>query len=232
MPKTQKESTQAFLARMLQAFPQTFRADLSVLFCLHCETKINATQLFQVKQHIATQKHIDAKLRKEKKQVANQTLLTQIQPQSTTGPKLSHFNMQLTKSFLCAGVPLHKISHPSIQEFITEFTSFSAPSESALRKTYVPNLYQECLQKLREKAADNFIWITLDETTDVEQRYVVNFVFGILGVEEEKGRCYLLSMQILEATNSNTIATFFNESLNLLWPNGMYLNLQCMYILI
>lgn len=48
----------------------------------------------------------------------------------------------------------------------------------------------------------------------------MNFVFGVLGVEEERGRRYLFTTQILEAVNSNTIATFFNDALNLLWPDG------------
>lgn len=76
---------------------------------------------------------------------------------------------------------------------------------------------------MRQKAADNFIWITLDETTDCEQGFVVNFVFGVLGVDEEKGCCYLFTMQELESVNSNTIATFFNDGLNLLWPDGMFI---------
>lgn len=227
MPKTSKESTRAFLERMVREYPRTFRADQSVLYCLPCEVKVNATQVFQVKQHIATNMHKDAVERKERKDNpqtgTSQTLLTQFQTQSQTGPKLSHFNMQLTKTFLETGIPLHKVSYPSMQKFIAEFTSFSAPSESALRKTYVPILYEESLKKMRQKAADNFIWITLDETTDCEQRFVVNFVFGVLGVDEETGRCYLFTMQELESVNSNTIATFFNDGLNLLWPDGMFI---------
>lgn len=220
MPKVYKETTKSFLSRMTALYPKDFRADESVLFCLQCEVPIKATQIFQVKQHVVTQKHIEAKQGKEKK--CSQTLVTQFQDKSPSGSKISYFNTRLTKTFLRTGVPLHKISHPDMRTFIEEFTSFAAPSVSALRKVYVPNLYNECLDKLRKKAADNYIWITLDETTDSEQRYVVNFIFGVLGVKEEIGRSYLFAMDVLEKTNCNTIATFFNESLNSLWSNGMF----------
>jgi len=219
MPKVYKESSSAFLARIVEKFPNNFRNDNSVLLCLQCETKINATQIFQVKQHLATQKHVQATQRKEKRESLNQTLVTQFQ--SKPGSKLNYFSARLTKTFLRAGLPLYKINHPDIQKFLEEFTSFVPPTDSALRKNYVPNLYQECLEKLRKKAANNYIWATLDETTDSQQRYVANFMFGVLGVKEEEGRSYLFAMDTLEKTNSNTIATFFNESLNSLYPNGM-----------
>lgn len=60
-------------------------------------------------------------------------------------------------------------------------------------------------------AAGNFIWISVDESTDSEQRLVANFVFGELNVERERGRSYLFASQVLEATNSSTVATFFDE---------------------
>ena len=69
MPKVFKESTKSFLSRMSELYPKDFRADESVLFCLQCEVKIKATQIFQLKQHLLTQKHIEAKQRKEKSAV-------------------------------------------------------------------------------------------------------------------------------------------------------------------
>lgn len=40
---------------------------------------------------------------------------------------------------------------------------------------------------------------------------MVNFVFGVLG---EPDQCYLFATKIIEATNHNTIAAFFDECLN------------------
>lgn len=84
-------------------------------------------------------------------------------------------------------------------------------SESTLRTKYLPIFYDECIEKMKMIAAGNFIWISVDESTDSEQRLVANFVFGELNVERERGRSYLFASQVLEATNSSTVATFFDE---------------------
>lgn len=116
---------------------------------------------------------------------------------------------------------MYKITRPSFIAFLEKYTKQRIPSDTTLRTDYLPVLYEETMEKLREKAKGKKIWITVDETTDVEQRMVANFVFGILGVESEYGKSYLLNSAELDKTNANTIAVFFTESLNLLWPGGV-----------
>ncbi|KAK3895858.1 hypothetical protein Pcinc_000472 [Petrolisthes cinctipes] len=41
------------------------------------------------------------------------------------------------------------------------------------------------MEIIRRKACGKKIWVSLDETTDVEQRCIVNLVFGVLGDETE-----------------------------------------------
>lgn len=97
------------------------------------------------------------------------------------------------------------------------------PSESSLRQKYVPILYNEKLEKLREKAKNKFFWTSIDETTDSEGRFVTNFIFGILDDADgshERSKCYLLNMVPVDAANASNMAAFFNDSLILLWPNG------------
>ena len=52
----------------------------------------------------------------------------------------------------------------------------------------------------------------------MEQRYVACFVFGILGKEEERSKCYVGNMAELKSVNHSTIAAFFIDSLHVLWP--------------
>ena len=47
-------------------------------------------------------------------------------------------------------------------------------------------MYKKKLNSPRKLVAGNKIWESLNETTDIEQRYIVCFVFGILGVDEER----------------------------------------------
>lgn len=213
MPKA-KESKSAFYRRMAKEYPGTFRSDDSVLFCLLCDSNVNAKQLCQIKQHLETTKHLDSVERKGKGAAnKSQTLLTTLQETTDQNRNSSQFAMDLTKSFLEANIPLHKISHPSIVKFVEKHTKYAAPSETTLRTKYLPVLYNECIERMKKIAFENYIWISIDESTDCQQRFVANFVFGVLGVEQERGRCYLFASTVLQAANSSTIATFFDESL-------------------
>ena len=55
--------------------------------------------------------------------------------------------------------------------------------------------------ELRKKAEGQKIWVSLEESTDIEQRHVVCFVIGV--IDEERSKSYLANVQ-----------TFDNESFN------------------
>jgi len=126
--------------------------------------------------------------------------------------------------FVKANIPLKKVSHPVVLSFFERkvFTTEPMPSETTLRQKYVPELYKEKIDELRKKADGKYIWGSIDETTDEEQRHVVNFVFGLLEGEEsnETGKAYLFNMATVDHCNANTMAQFLNESLTMLWPKG------------
>ena len=70
-----------------------------------------------------------------------------------------------------------------------------------LRKYYVRSIYENTMKHLRGKANGRKLWVSIDESTDVEQRYVACFVFGILGVEEERRKYYLSNVSALAKVN-------------------------------
>lgn len=210
-----KEKQSAFYLRVVSEHPNEFRCDKSVLFCVACDVVVTAKQISQVKQHRATQKHQDAMKRKTDGEIGStQTLLTTLHETTDRNRNANTFAMELTKCFVESNIALHKISHPSMVKFIEKHTKYAAPSESSLRTKYLPILYDECVETMKKIAAGNFIWVSIDESTDSEQRFVANFVFGVLGVDKERGRSYLFASKVLEATNSTTVATFFDDSLN------------------
>lgn len=176
---------------------------------------MKAKQVSTVGQHLETIKHKKSVERKTAgASSANQTLLTTLQASTDKNRSANEFTMDLAKCFLEANIPLHKMSHPKMKIFLEKHTKYAAPSESILRQKCLPTLYEECVVKMKERAANNYIWVSLDECTDCEQRFVANFVFGVLGVESERGRSYLFSSKVLTRTNSGTIATFFDETNN------------------
>lgn len=89
-------------------------------------------------------------------------------------------------------------------------------SETVIRSKYVPLIYKEHIEKMWNIARGKLLWVSLDETTDSEQRYVVNLVFGILDDENEWGKSYLFAVDYLSAVNHETIATFFDQTIHLL----------------
>lgn len=191
--------------------PKIFRNDGEVLFCLMCDDKVNAKQMSQVTQHLQTTKHL-GNVQRKSKATGNkvQTLLTAIPSQVET-QSASNFAMDLTNAFLKSNIALHKIRHPAIKEFIEKHTKFGAPTEYTLRDKCLPKLFDETIEQMKKIAAGKYIWVSIDETTDTEQRAVANFVFGVLG---EPDRCYLFNSKVLEATNNYTVSAFLDECVN------------------
>lgn len=213
MPRT-KETLREFYCRIKKTFKNVFRSDDSVLFCLVCNDKVNARQMSQVTQHLKTIEHLNAIKRRERNGVSNsQSLLTAFNENSDPNRKTSEFAMDLATCFLKANIPLYKIRNPNIVNFFEKHTKHAVPSEYVLRSKCLPLIYEKCLEKMKGIAAEQYIWISVDESTDSEQRFVANFVFGVLGVESERGRSYLFSSIVLDAVNHSTVATFVDESL-------------------
>lgn len=215
------ETPSEFRARMVKTYPDELICDQvhSVLKCIYCDFTTKSTKISNIKQHLKNKTHLVKVEKNKKSKVSKQTFLTDYQrPQ-----QINEFNMDLCTTFLEANIPLKKVSHPSVIKFVEKYTGKAMPSESSLRQKYVPILYNDKLEVLREKAENNYIWASVDETTDAEGRFVANFIFGILDDADdsrERGKCYLLNMAVLEKTNASTIGAFFFDSLSLLWPNG------------
>lgn len=219
MPK-EKENTSSFLTRMVKQYQGVLRTDKSVLYCVYCNCPINAKKVFCIKQHFNTDKHKEASKRRESSNT-RQILLKESLSQA-----VNPFSMDVCTAFLEANIPLKKISHPSVIKLLEKYTTQNIPSETNLRSKYVPLLYEQALQNMRSKAMNKTIWVCLDETTDAEQRLVANFIFGILDESgEERGKCYLLNVAEVSASNATNMATFFNDSLYLLWPEGTSYNI-------
>lgn len=189
-----------------------------MIFHQICEKPFNFTTKFQFDQHIRGDKHIN---KKEKSCSQPQPKQQQLIPNFNRPHQYVPFFADLCDALVSANIPLHKLQHEKFAGFLKKYTNERIPDSSTLRKNYVSRIYENCLEKIRGKVGENNIWISVNETTDVEQRYVAHFIIGILGIEEKVGKSYLLNMAELEATNNLTIATFVNDSLHVLWPDGI-----------
>ncbi|KAJ3656431.1 hypothetical protein Zmor_015511 [Zophobas morio] len=106
-------------------------------------------------------------------------------------------------------IPWNKVSCPEFKNFVHKYTGRHLPSESTLRKNYLPKDYDMVIKQIRNSIGNNDIWISVDETTDRLGRYIAYLVIEKLS--EEAGRPFLLALKQLDKTNSNTISRFINE---------------------
>lgn len=72
------------------------------------------------------------------------------------------------------------------------------------------------MNKIRSKIERKKMWLSVDETTDIEGRYVANVV--VIGTLETDGpgTTMLLNSEVLKKAHYSTISKLFDKSLNLL----------------
>lgn len=216
MPKI-KTSVSARLRAFVSEFgDDIFSSDGTVLYCKVCEVKVASEKKFTIEQHISRIKHKNGIERKHK----NGIEYKQSQSFLTTSSKKSSFNYDLCQALLSANIPLHKLSNELFRTFLEKYTNKSIPNESTLRKTYVAECYEDCINKIRSYCENQKLWVSIDETTDSVGRYVANVIVGTLEVGNP-GKIFLLNSQILEKANHTTIAKLLDTSLHILWPQGI-----------
>jgi hypothetical protein len=117
-----------------------------------------------------------------------------------------------------SNIPLHKVEAASFRKFLEKYTTHPIPTESTLRKNYLASCYDDTINKIRNRVGNNKIWVSIDETSDVDGRFVTNVVVGTRK-HEQPGEIFLLACEVLERVNSSSIAVVFDNAMNLLGPD-------------
>ncbi|KAL4126218.1 hypothetical protein QTP88_010444 [Uroleucon formosanum] len=176
---------------------------------------VDVCQRFQVSQHISTTKH---KQNKERQNKFKQQFLAS-SPSTSSDDNSSTFYTDLCRVFIRADIPIFKLKNPALKDFLEQYTGKTIPEESTIRKKYVNVIYEETLTSIRQNIQDGPIWVSIDESTDADGRYVGNVIVGKLS--SEPCNSFLLNCEQLDKCNHKTIAKLFNDSMNLLWPEGV-----------
>ncbi|KAE9522223.1 hypothetical protein AGLY_017381 [Aphis glycines] len=211
MPKVKTSVTVRGKNYVTEFGEHIFAFDGSVLFCKICEVKIKCEKRFSVTQHLSTEKHIRASNRQNKN--ATQQLIT-------TPTRKSDFFKDLCEAFLKSNIPLEKLGNPHLRLFLEKYINKDIPSVSTLRKTYVNDCYEDTMNEIRNQILNKKIWVSIDETTDTEGRYVANVIIGTL-LTDGPGKKFLIASEVLEKANHTTISKLFDRTLFTLWPNGI-----------
>jgi len=83
------------------------------------------------------------------------------------------------RNFLVADIPLKKLDNPKLRNFLEKWTQQHVPETSTVRKNYLQSCYNKIIRQIRNSVAESDIWIS-DETTDVEDRVIANYIVGTL----------------------------------------------------
>ncbi|KAL1229409.1 CGG triplet repeat-binding protein [Trichinella spiralis] len=132
----------------------------------------------------------------------------------------SQFLTELCMAFIDARIPLWILGNKSLRGFLEKYTKQHIPSESSLRKNYIDNNFNNVMDGIRRKVTYNKIWVSVDETIDPVGRFVANVVIGTLEADQPSKE-YLLTSEVLEKSNSSTIAQLFTSVLAVVWPEGI-----------
>lgn len=182
------------------------------LYCKYCSTYLYKINSYSLNRHEQTDKH------KHFYQVAT-SVSTTVNSAEVLMTRKSEFSRELCEAFLAADIPLWKLQNKKLHNFLEKWTHQNIPEASTIRKNYIKPCYIETMCKIRNSVGENDVWIS-DETTDVENRAVANFIIGTLH-SDRPGKIYLLHSAVLEKTNNRTIVKFVLKSLEQLWPAGI-----------
>ncbi|KAF0760196.1 DUF659 domain-containing protein [Aphis craccivora] len=214
MPKQRSKKISLFKQWIepFNADGEVFTSDGTVIYCQLCDRKIPCIKKSQLVQHVETNVHQNGIKRKSNS--SKQVFFSE-----ATTSKVNTFNQDLCLSLVAANIPWKKLQNTEFRQFLEKYTNKHIPDESTLRKTYLGPCYQNVISQIRDEVGDSYIWISVDETTDINGRFIANLIIGVLH-REKATRSYLISCKELSKTNHSTVTRFVNDSLKILWPTG------------
>jgi hypothetical protein len=132
----------------------------------------------------------------------------------------NEFFVDITRMLIETNIPIEKLENQSFRHFMSKYTNRELPNAKNIRRNYVPTVYEEVIDKIRENIGSDAIYLIVDETSDVKNRYVVNILVGALNGQPI--RSMLLSTTFIERTNNKTVNQCIIDSLNKLWCGSIH----------
>lgn len=137
--------------------------------------------------------------------------------------------MELCQAMVSANIPLNKLSNTTFRTFLEKYTGKNIPMESTLRKGYIDDIFNTKLDKIKLEIQKNKIWVSIDETCDIEGRFIANVIVGILR-PDCPGRIFLLHSEELDKANHSTICKLFDKAMGILWSGDIKYNSVLLFL--
>ncbi|GBC47780.2 hypothetical protein GLOIN_2v1761146 [Rhizophagus irregularis DAOM 181602=DAOM 197198] len=186
-------------------FSEDFFADNGKLMCHFCDHSINFQTKNTITAHIGSKTHIRNKNEKKEQQIKKRQPTIQTILNASEIKKTAVNN--LVDAFVTADIPLEKID--KLQNWLCENCNEGGfiPKSDTLRRDYLPKLFEDHVNQLKEYFRGRQVSIIIDETTDSKARSVVNILFSYNGVTK------LVHVDYLENVNNCTIGQLLIQTL-------------------
>ncbi|KAF2896958.1 hypothetical protein ILUMI_09220 [Ignelater luminosus] len=149
---------------------EVFTTDGTVVYCNVCFKHVGSDRKSQIDAHSS---HI-ASLQRNK--ISKQQLLTNL-----SSTKDSYFQ-DMCSAFIRADIPLSKLNCDAFRQFLEKYTGKKTPNESTLRKTYLPDAFNDIMKRIALELKGKYFYIVVDETTDSPGCYIANLLIGELNL--------------------------------------------------
>lgn len=207
------------IVERLEIPPGMFSLHADCLRCKLCNTSLKTLRSFEIRRHMTeSDRHLE-QVEKHRNPPAPAEDSWQV-----CTSRQNAFNKELSSALIAANIPFESLNTIQFRDFLSEWTQQIIPYPSTLRKSYADICYQETIEKIRgEFENDCKIWLSVDETTDSEGRYIAHAIVAPM-YSDRFGIQRLINCAELEATNGDTIVEFIEESSRILWPAGIRRN--------
>ncbi|XP_078450131.1 uncharacterized protein LOC144718613 [Lampetra planeri] len=225
MPKpASKTSVRITPEDRAREFSGVFHASGKQLICSSCNIPVDHTRKASLEKHLITAKHRRRlglyTISEEKPSKKPRVVKTEVAPQPQRSGNRLEPVLKLVQAFAEANIPIGKIDHPALHAFLEQNVKKVGvlPEASVLRNMYSQKVYELHVKELTEKFGRcHNVAIVVDETTDEEDRYMLNILaVPSLSVEGPRNsgnksvepllEAYLIECCLLEITNFKTVS--------------------------
>ncbi len=113
------------------------------VFCKICEKSFGGSQKWQIVQHRNSEKHKKNAKVKDKNVKTQKQIVDMMKSKDNPPSRSEVVGKELCSAMLAANIPWMKLEVPQLKEFLEKNIGIHIPSESTLRKKYMPECYDE-----------------------------------------------------------------------------------------
>lgn len=139
------------------------------------------------------------------------------------------FFKELTEFFMATDIPIDKLNNPAFVQFMKRYVRRPLFDARTLCTIYISKVHNRIVEQIRDEVDDSLLYVSIDETTDAQMRCVFHAIVLPLYLHET-GTPRLLNKDCYQVGNGKNVVEFLNNSLRILWPNGIQYNKVLLFV--